>query len=124
MNDRIVLRGIQVYGYHGVMQAEKQLGQRFKVDVILFGDFSKAARSDSLEDAVNYSQVHALVLGAMENDRFDLIEKVAGNLCSVLLKSLVIDSVEVTVEKSNPPIPGFNGQAAVTLHRDRSWLAE
>ena len=124
MKDRLFLRGIQVYGYHGVMPAEKQVGQRFVVDVVLFGDFSKAARSDFLDDAVNYSQVHALVCEAMEKGSFDLIEKAAGHLCAVLLDSLNIDSVEVTVEKTNPPSPGFTGQAAVTLHRDRSWLDE
>ena len=122
MNDRIVLKGIQVYGYHGVLPAEKQLGQRFVVDVALFGDFSQAVSSDSLADAVDYSLVHTLVLEAMEKSRFDLIEKAAGYLCSALLKALKIDSVEVTVEKTNPPIPGFTGQAAVTLHRDRQWL--
>ncbi len=124
MKDRLFLRGIQVYGYHGVLPAEKQLGQRFLVDVILFGDFSKAVRSDFRDDAVDYSQVHTLVCEAMEEGSFDLIEKAAGRLCAVLLDSLNIDSVEVTVEKTNPPIPGFTGQAAVTLHRDRSWLDE
>lgn len=122
MNDRLTLRGIQVYGYHGVLPEEKQLGQRFVVDVILFGDFSKAARSDDLNDAVDYSRAYQLICETMENGSFDLIEKAAGRLCTVLLESLTVDSVEVTVEKTNPPIRGFNGQAAVTLRRDRGWL--
>ncbi len=124
MNDRIVLRGIEVYCYHGVHMQEKQLGQRFVVDVVLFGDFSVAARSDSLDHAVDYSKVHSLVVKAMQNGSFDLIERAAGHLCFVLLKSLDIGAVEVTVEKTNPPIPGFTGQAAVILRRDRRWLTE
>ena len=122
MKDRLILRGIQVYGYHGVMPEEKQLGQRFKVDVILFGDFSKAARSDALADALDYSRVHALVCETVGQGSFDLIESVAGRLCTVLLENLPITAVEVTVEKSNPPIPGFTGQALVTLLRDKEWL--
>lgn len=122
MNDRIVLKGIQVYGFHGVLAQEKELGQRFVVDVALFGDFSEAARQDDLNRAVDYSRVHELVVEAMGQEKFDLIEAVAGRLCSVLLENLGVEAVEVTVEKSTPPIPGFHGQAAVTLRRDRLWL--
>ncbi len=122
MSDRIVLRGIQVFAYHGVLPAEKKLGQRFVVDVTLFGDFSKAARSDDLNHALDYSRVHALVLEAMEHESFDLIEAIAGRLCTVLLENTGAEKVEVTVEKSTPPIPGFTGQALVTLSRDQKWL--
>ncbi len=122
MNDRIVLRGIQVYAYHGVLAAEKKLGQRFVVDATLFGDFSSAVRSDDLNDAVDYSRVHGLVCEAMSQASFNLIEAAAGHLCTVLLKNTDAQSVEVTVEKTTPPIPGFTGQASVTLLRDRKWL--
>ena len=33
--DRIILDGMVFYGYHGVNQAERELGQRFVVDVEL-----------------------------------------------------------------------------------------
>jgi dihydroneopterin aldolase len=122
MSDRIVLRGIQVYAYHGVLPAEKKLGQRFVVDVTLFGDYSQAARSDDLHDAVDYSRVHALVCEAMEHKSFNLIEAAAGHLCTVLLENTAAEKVEVTIEKSTPPIPGFTGQALVSLLRDRKWL--
>lgn len=122
MNDRIVLSGIQVYAYHGVLAAEKKLGQRFVVSVTLFGDFSQAARSDDLQHAIDYSQVHALVVEAMGQESFDLIEAAAGHLCTVLLSNTVADKVEVAVEKTTPPIPGFTGQAQVIMMRDRQWL--
>ncbi len=124
MNDRIDLKGILVYGFHGVLAQEKELGQRFVVDVTLFGDFSAAARHDDLNLAVDYSRVHDLVVETMVERKFDLIEAVAGRLCSVLLENMAVESVAVTVEKTTPPIPGFHGQAAVTLHRDRSWLED
>lgn len=124
MSDRIVLRGIQVYAYHGVLPAEKEIGQRFVVDVTLFGDFTEAARTDDLNHALDYSQVHALVCEAMGQKSFDLIEAAAGHLCTVLLSGTTAEKVEVTVEKTTPPIPGFTGQALVTLTRDRQWLQQ
>ncbi len=122
MNDCIDLRGIQIYAYHGVLDAEKKLGQRFVVDVTLFGDFSQAARTDDLKYAMDYSQVHTLVCDAMTQKNFDLIEAAAGHLCTVLLDKTMAEKVEVVVEKTTPPIPGFTGQALVRLVRDRQWL--
>jgi len=51
-----------------------------------------------------------------------LIEAAAGHLCTVLLSSTVVEKVEVTIEKSTPPIPGSTGQALVSFSRDRKWL--
>jgi len=60
-NDRISLHGIDVYGHHGVLPAERDLGQRFVIDVDMWTDCTKAALTDELEDALDYSQVHRVV---------------------------------------------------------------
>jgi dihydroneopterin aldolase len=36
--DRILLRGLVFYGYHGVNPEEQKLGQRFRVDITLWAD--------------------------------------------------------------------------------------
>ncbi len=124
MMDRLVLQGIRVYGYHGVLPEEKVLGQAFIVDVTLFGDFTRAAQTDLLEKALDYSLVHTLVNETVSQGSYNLIEALAGKLCTVLLEKLPIDQVEVTVEKPNPPMAGFGGKALVTLQRNRDWLEE
>ncbi len=120
--DRIALSGIQVYGYHGVLEAERELGQRFTIDVLLDGDFSAAAVSDDLTQALDYTVVHRLVADTAARETFQLIEALAGRLCRVLLQNLVVEAVTVTVHKPNPPIPHFQGSAAVTMKRTRAWL--
>lgn len=123
MNDRIRLTGIDVYAHHGVHPAERELGQRFVIDTELEFDCSAAAASDRLDQALDYTVVHRLVLETVQQNSFQLIEALAGRLCAVLLQELPIDRVVVTVHKPNPPIPSFLGQASVTLVRDRDWLA-
>ena len=78
MNDRICLRGIDVYAHHGVHPAERELGQRFVIDAELAFDCSAAARSDRLEKALDYTLVHALVARTTAETRFQLIEALAG----------------------------------------------
>jgi dihydroneopterin aldolase len=120
--DCISLSGIDVYAHHGVLPAERELGQRFIIDVQLFADCSRAALEDDLGHALDYSRAHQLICEATAATSFRLIEALAGHLCAVLLENLPLERVVLTVQKPNPPIANFLGRAAVTLDRDRSWI--
>lgn len=122
MTDRVSLHGIDVYAHHGVHPAERELGQRFVIDVDLWTDCAAASDSDSLDQALDYTAVHACIKESTAGTSFQLIEALAGHLCRVLLESFSVAKVQVTVQKPNPPIPNFLGRAAVTFVRERSWL--
>ena len=51
--DRIYIKGLDVFAYHGVMPKEKRDGQRFVLDITLDCDLSRAGRTDRLEDTVD-----------------------------------------------------------------------
>jgi len=58
----IELAGIELFGFHGVLEAERTQGQRFLVDLDLTLDgetATAAAASDRIEDAVDYRDVLA-----------------------------------------------------------------
>lgn len=120
--DRITLSGIDVYAHHGVHPAERELGQRFVIDVTLQGDWSAAARSDALGQALDYVAVHRRILAVTASQSFHLLETLAERLCADLLQVFAVARVIVTVHKPNPPIPNFLGRVSVTLDRDRAWL--
>jgi len=120
--DRIRLQGIDVYAHHGVHPAERELGQRFVVDVDLWADCEAAGARDDLSLAVDYTAVHRCVCATTAAGRCLLIEAVARRLCRALLAEFAVAKVAVTVHKPNPPIPNFLGRASVTLERDRAWL--
>lgn len=120
--DRIILSGIDVYAHHGVHPAERELGQRFVVDVELYGDWSAAARSDQLGDALDYVAVHRQICEVCAGTSFQLLEALADAICAALLAAQPLRRVVVTVQKPNPPIPNFLGRVAVTLDRDRTWF--
>jgi dihydroneopterin aldolase len=123
MMDKVSLHGIDVYAHHGVHPAERELGQRFVIDVDLWTDCEPAAASDSLAQALDYTSVHACINETTAGTSFQLIESLASHLCRALLESFPVSKVQVTVQKPNPPIPNFLGRASVTLCRDRAWLS-
>ena len=46
--DKIILSNLGFYGYHGVLEAEKVLGQKFFIDMELFLDTKEAGKTDDL----------------------------------------------------------------------------
>ncbi len=122
--DRVSLRGIDVYAHHGVHPAERELGQRFVIDVDLWVDCGPAAASDALGDALDYTAVHRRICEVTAENSFHLIETLAGRLCRALLEDFPVARVRVQVHKPNPPIPSFLGTASVTFERDRAWLQD
>lgn len=95
------------YAHHGVMQEEHRIGGRYEVDVAMDLDFTAAATHDDLSKTVDYERVYALVREHILGNKFYLIEKLAYRIAhAVLLGFPVVERVEVTVRKANPPVGG------------------
>ncbi|NNE35353.1 MAG: dihydroneopterin aldolase [Rhodothermales bacterium] len=95
------------YAHHGVMEEEHSLGGRFEVDVSMSFDVDAAAASDDLDKTVDYERVYQSVQQIVLGNRFYLIERLAMLIARKILSThAIVDSVEVTVRKSNPPVGG------------------
>lgn len=120
MPDRIMLQGMQFYGYHGVNPEERVLGQRYVVDLTAELDLSRPGESDCLADTVSYSHVYRAVRAVMEGEPRNLLEAAAQAIADRVLAEFPVDAVSVTVKKPHPPVRGSSiEQAAVQLYRAR-----
>lgn len=118
--DKMKLHRMEYYGFHGVYEEERKLGQRYYVDLELELDLQPAGRSDDLEQTVNYAEVHALVKKNVETTSFKLIEALAEHIASGLLDTYtVISAVTVQVTKPHPPFDIHFQGVTVELHRSR-----
>ena len=116
--DRINLRNMAFYGYHGNLPSENEIGQRFFVDISLAVDLSKAGQSDQLEDSINYADIYERTKAIVEGTPHRLIERVG---------TLITDSIwghyeglrglSVTVRKPEAPIPGVLDYVEVIIIR-------
>jgi dihydroneopterin aldolase len=118
--DRLAVLGIEAYGHHGVFDFERREGQIFKVDLVLGVDSRPAARSDDLQDTVDYGTLVAAVKKAVENDPVDLIETLAQRIADVCLTNTRVQWTEVTVHKPEAPIEATFEDVALTIFRSRS----
>jgi dihydroneopterin aldolase len=120
-NDQLLLEGLQFFGHHGDVEAERALGGRVDVDVEIRSDLSVAGHSDQLRDTVNYVHCYETVRTVVETHQHNLLETVAEEIAGALLTDRRITSVRVRVAKQ-PPIAGVFRRFAVVIERDREGL--
>jgi dihydroneopterin aldolase len=97
--DRITLAGIKIRPRIGVTPGERRLPQPCQADIIIFGDFEAAASTDSLDRAINYSQVLSTVLETTNAREYNLLETLAYSLGRAILQSFPARRVVVKVRK-------------------------
>jgi dihydroneopterin aldolase len=121
MMDKITLKGMAFYGYHGVLPEEKSLGQRFFVDAAVWLDLRPATAADSLQAGIDYTEIYRIVKGLVEGKRCNLIETLAERIAGAVLQGFPqIDQTTITVAKPEAPIPGVLAGVTVEVTRRRA----
>ncbi|MBA4549323.1 dihydroneopterin aldolase [Thermoactinomyces intermedius] len=118
--DKIFMKRLSFYGYHGAYAEENRLGQRFYVDLEMKLDLKPAGTTDDLQNTVDYGAVYQKVETIMTGTRVKLIETLAERIAGRLLADFPIEEVRVRVTKPNPPIQGHYESVGVEVVRTRT----
>ena len=115
--DRIILKGMLFYGMHGVDPAEKELGQRFVVDVEITRDLRRPGETDDVGDTINYADVYRFAKKVLEGRSKNLIEALAEEIAHKIAdywhgERHGIQQIRVRVSKPEVPIKGSVLRAA------------
>ncbi len=116
--DRLMLRGLQFHGHHGVYEEERKLGQKFVVDVDAWADLEKAGTTDELEHTVSYVELYAQVKKVVEGPSFKLLESVVEAIAQgILVCHPTISDVRVKVCKPHVAVEGVLDYLGVEIFR-------
>jgi dihydroneopterin aldolase len=119
--DRVRLKKIAVFAYHGLYDEEARLGQRFNISLDCAIDLAEAGRTDDLKHGVSYADLAALVQEIAVSERFHIIEALAERIAaSILEKHPRIAAIAVTIEKPAAAIAALFETIEVTIERSRS----
>lgn len=118
--DRLFLRALPFYARHGVYEGERELGQRFVIDVDLWLDTRPAAWADDAALTVSYQQAYEHVAAVVGDDPVHLIETLAERIAARLLDHFeIVEQVRVVVHKPGAPLTGVFGDVGVEIIRAR-----
>jgi dihydroneopterin aldolase len=111
----VEVRGLRLFGRHGVHEHEQRDGQDFVFDVEL--EVGDRGTSDRLEDAVDYRDVALAVQEISDARSYNLLEALATAVADDLLRRFGAQRVVVRVEKPAVRPGGLDGTAAVSVSR-------
>src|SRR6516165_5666805 len=83
--DKILISSIDCVAAIGVTAEERTIKQRLSIDIEISVDSARAAKTDSLKDALDYSKVAVLVMDVCRSRDFHLIETLAELLAAQIL---------------------------------------
>ena len=118
--DKIHIKDLEIIGFHGVMQEEKVLGQKFVLSFELDVDLRQAGKTDDLTKTVHYGELAQQVEEEFTKKSYDLIEKAAEEVCEfILLNYPLVRKVKLLLKKPWAPTRKYVDYVAVEI--ERKW---
>ena len=115
----IKVENIRVFAHHGCLKEETIIGSDYRVDVVVEADLETPAKSDLLEDTVDYVFLNAVIKEEMATPS-KLLEAVAERIINkIMLGSYLVHKATVSISKINPPIGGDVERVTVILSKQR-----
>jgi dihydroneopterin aldolase len=97
--DRIFITALAAETVIGIHDWEREVRQRVEIDLEMWVDLAAAAKSDSIDDTLNYRSVAKRILAFVQEGRFNLVEALAGEIARIVLAEFEVARVRVTVHK-------------------------
>ncbi|SHH55444.1 dihydroneopterin aldolase / 2-amino-4-hydroxy-6-hydroxymethyldihydropteridine diphosphokinase [Clostridium collagenovorans DSM 3089] len=118
--DKIIIKDLEIFAFHGVMEEEKKLGQKFILSLELYVNLREAGLSDDLNKTVHYGILAQEIEELFTSKSFDLIEKAAEEVANYILVNYeIIEKVKVTLKKPWAPILKPVDYVAVEIFREK-----
>ncbi len=122
---KISLNDMLFYGFHGSMEVERELGQKFLVDVVLTLDVEDAVKEDNPSKSISSYAIYQLTSTIVTEKKFSLIETLTYNIAKAFFEKFPqIIHVLVKVKRPNLYLSGIVGGAEVEMEFDRSFFGE
>lgn len=118
--DKIIIKNLEIYAFHGVNPEEKRDGQPFVFDVTAYLPLALPCETDSVDDTVSYAKMVKTVRRVVGSEKNDLIERVAQRVADALLSEYhQIEKVKILLKKPQAPINASFDYVAVEIERER-----
>jgi dihydroneopterin aldolase len=120
---KIKLTGLRVFAHHGVFDFERQNGQDFYIDAVVWVDSQGLEFNDDLSKTVHYGDLAKALVDNVKHQPVDLLETLAQRLLDLVLNwggpAGPVVKAKITVHKPNAPIVYEFNDVSVTIKGKR-----
>ncbi|MEM9715737.1 MAG: dihydroneopterin aldolase [Pseudomonadota bacterium] len=121
--DHVRVENLCIHGFHGVMEQEREIGQRFYLDIDVQVDTRGYTNDDEYGRAVCYAGLCETAQTVSDETKFYLIETFGDRVaCAIMERHDTVPQVTVTIRKPSAPIPAALDTVSVSITRTRADL--
>ena len=118
--DKILIRNLKIFAYHGVNPEEKMQGQNFILDIDAFVDISVPCKTDNVDDTVSYAEIIEETVRIFTSRKDDLVERAAERVSESLFERFEkIQALRILLKKPDAPIDADFEYVGVEIERNR-----
>lgn len=118
--DKILIRNLKIFAYHGVNPEEKVQGQNFILDIDAFVDIFVPCKTDNVDDTVSYAEIIEETVRIFTSRKDDLVERAAERVSEGLFEKFEkIQALRILLKKPDAPIDADFEYVGVEIERNR-----
>lgn len=115
--DQTFVKDLLVRGVIGISEKERSQPQDILINVVLYGDITRAGQTDDIEDCINYRTIAKKIITHVESIQRYTVEALATDLANICLENHAVHKVRVRVEK--PGAVRFAASVGVEIERQQ-----
>ena len=120
MLNKILINGLRLYAYHGVMEQERKVGAYFTINCEVEAEMKDAIENDFVDGTISYADIYNTIKREMVTPSF-LVEHAAGRIAKAILAEYPkAHAVRIRLLKENPPMGADCQGAGVEITMNRS----
>ncbi|MDI6400610.1 dihydroneopterin aldolase [Balneolaceae bacterium ANBcel3] len=103
--DCITIKNLRIHANHGVYPEERESGNTFETDILIWRELEFAAQTDKLEHTCDYSIAASIVSEVLNSEPVQLLETLVYRIGNRLMASFPeARKIEVALRKCTPPM--------------------
>ena len=112
---KIILKDIELYGFHGVHEIERIVGVNFMIDIFLEIDIMD--NNIQLHDTIDYAEVFLILKNEFKKPTA-LLENLALNISDAIkLRFPILLNITIKIMKIGAAIDGLQGKVGIEFNK-------
>ncbi|HEV2212597.1 MAG TPA: dihydroneopterin aldolase [Gammaproteobacteria bacterium] len=115
--DIVFIRELKVDTVVGIYDWERRIRQSVVLDIEMGSEIARAAKTDHIEDALDYKAVAKRVAGYVRESEFQLVETMAEKVAELVMQEFKVPWIKITLNK--PGAVSGSRSVGVTIERGK-----
>jgi dihydroneopterin aldolase len=97
--DIVFINDLRIETIIGIYDWERKVKQTISLDLEMGADIRKAAKTDAIEDTLNYKAVAKRLISFVGESEYQLVETLAEKIAEIVLNEFSVPWLKLTVHK-------------------------